>query len=824
MRWSLLVLFVLCAACDKGQGGFPTGPCEQFGVEELAPVPATCGIEVAGDGDTVRVFAVGAVIRYAEMEDYGSFCKAWDDVVRTEVLPCLAEDKPNLLVFPENATLAGAFIGSRGATGRAETDTEFAFLSLFGEYADPRLYYGELYPDTSANARLVISLTDTLHRAFQTFPEMARRYGVYVAVSSDFAPAEFSDDPADVAALADPDLDSVDGVYVATEGAAYNWGLYFGPDGEEIGRVAKSYLVPAEEDLLDLTHGSLDQARPVALPFARTGMVISKDAWMPGLLERLDALGVNLTLQPEAFSGWAVEEYEGDWLPEIVRQSGWAHTQRHASFRHNVTPCIKGNLLELVFDCQSHVTQVSKLDDAPAAFIGQDSYLGLSTVEPWAIEDPGPPAPLDERRATLRDRGERMLPGSGDPLEDAYTAEVVAADLEFRSDGRFPESGAGAPGVLGASTLVAEPRQMQTHQRFPTIAVQDNSALIAWMEGTLGDENIRAFVGTEESFQEVTLRTDVNAVQRLPRVALGPGRTAVVWEEESSEGGTHIVAAISIDRTFRILTITDSETASAWAPDVAIDPVTGRFLVTWLDLRGGGRAKPWIARSDDAEFWQLTPVDPDNAIKDNPRGDAAFVRVAARDGNVFVAFSDFREFSWDVYLSASTDGAVSFAPASRINPPAQDVVPVNGTDPVESERIHGDVALTLDLTGNPTVAWTERQDRRYESHVRMWRAGVDQRIDDAPSGIDAWRPSIAVTPSADILTVWQDLRGGTNHLRLADALGPDLDVASSRAVDDAADGAHVYAPQIAVDGGDAWVVWEDPRSGYGQVRLVRSAY
>jgi len=816
-------MLVLCAACDKGQTPFSVGACEQFRVEEPAPIPSTCGIDIAGEGEAVRVFAVGAVIRYAEMEDYATFCKAWDDVVRTEVLPCLANDKPNLLVFPENATLAGAFIGSRGVESRAETDTLPAFLSLFRTYADPFSYYGERYPDTSDNARLVISLTDTLHRAFQTFPEIARRYGVYVAVSSDFAPAELSQDPEDIAALSDPDLEEVESVYVATEGAAYNWGLYFGPDGEEIGRVAKSYLVPAEEDLLDLTHGSLEQARPVVLPFARTGMVISKDAWMPGLLERLDALGANVMLQPEAFSGWAVEEFEGDWLPDIVRQSGWAHTQRHAGFRHNVTPCIKGNLLDLVFDCQSHVTNVSRLDDVPRTFIGQDPYLGLTTVEPWAIEDPGPPASLEQRRAILRNLGERLLPGSGDPLEDQYHAEVVAADLELRSDGRFPESGDGAPGAFGRSSLVAEPRAAQMHQRFPALAVDDDAAIVAWMEGTLGDENVRAFVESGDAFAEVTLRTDVSLVQRLPRVALGAGRAAVVWEEELDEG-TRVVAGIRMDETWTVLNITDPEVAPAWAPDVAIDPVTGRFLVTWLDLRAGGRAKPWIAQSDDAMFWQLNPVDPDNTIDDNPRGDAAFVRVKARDGAVFVAFSDFREFSWDVYLSVSEDGGVRFAPATRINPSAEMVMPVGTNDFVESERIHGDVALAIDLTGNPTVAWTERQDRRYESHVRLWRANVTERADDAPVGVDAWRPALAVTPSAEILTVWQDLRDGTNHLRLAGALGPDLDVEQSIVLDDAAEGAHVYAPQIGIRRSEAWVVWEDPRSGYARVRLVRGAY
>jgi hypothetical protein len=99
-RFVLLLLLVVGVACDEpgDQRSFSVGACEQFGVMEPVPVPSSCGIDIAGEGGTVRVFAVGAVIRYAEMEDYASFCTAWDEVVRTEVLPCLATDKPNLLV------------------------------------------------------------------------------------------------------------------------------------------------------------------------------------------------------------------------------------------------------------------------------------------------------------------------------------------------------------------------------------------------------------------------------------------------------------------------------------------------------------------------------------------------------------------------------------------------------------------------------------------------------------------------------------------------------------------------------------------------------
>ncbi|MDH3819434.1 MAG: hypothetical protein OES21_12505 [Myxococcales bacterium] len=126
-----LLLLVVFVACDKvdGQTSFSTEACEQFGVEDPAPVPETFGIEIAAEGDTVPVFAVGAIIRYADLEDYAAFCSTWDEVVRTEVLPCLADDKPNLFMFPWNATLAAAFVGSRGAAGLAETETLPAFLS-----------------------------------------------------------------------------------------------------------------------------------------------------------------------------------------------------------------------------------------------------------------------------------------------------------------------------------------------------------------------------------------------------------------------------------------------------------------------------------------------------------------------------------------------------------------------------------------------------------------------------------------------------------------------------------------------------------------------
>lgn len=412
-----------------------------------------------------------------------------------------------------------------------------------------------------------------------------------------------------------------------------------------------------------------------------------------------------------------------------------------------------------------------------------------------------------------------MLPGSGDPLEDAYESRVVAADLWLPKGGRTDATGDGPPGELGPSVVVAEPLEAGNQQRFPALAADPDGALIAWMEGKPGSEIVRVLVRRgSDSFSEVALGESSGVVQRLPRVAVTSARMAVVWEEERGDQN-YVVVMTHDDGAWTRSDLTEPSLGPAWEPDVAIDPATGRYFVTWLDLRNGGRPKPWIARSDDGMSWEPLRVDSGNSVVDNPRGDSAFVRVAAQNDLVFVAFADFRDFSWDVYLASSGDGGGTFAPAVRINPTAKDVTSASSGATVESERIHGDVALALDPSDNPIVAWTERQDRRYEARLRIWHQGESARADDAPIGVDAWRPTLS-TIGGDALVAWQDLRDGTNRIRLARSRSALLDVGASAMVDDARSGTHLYAPQIAVQGTQIMAVWEDPRSGYAKVRLA----
>jgi hypothetical protein len=116
----------------------------------------------------------------------------------------------------------------------------------------------------------------------------------------------------------------------------------------------------------------------------------------------------------------------------------------------------------------------------------------------------------------------------------------------------------------------------------------------------------------------------------------------------------------------------------------------------------------------------------------------------------------------------------------------------------------------------------ERQDRRYESRVRVWRGGAISRADDAPELVDAWRPSLATNAAGDVLAVWQDLRNVTNGIRFATGTGASITFEASARVDDPAADAHSFGPQIARLGDRIMVVWEDTRSAYARARLVTS--
>ena len=336
-------------------------------------------------------------------------------------------------------------------------------------------------------------------RAFyETMRDIAAATGAHVVASTNVSGSiERSEAPADVAALADPDLPGAEHVYVAKDRAIYNTAFVFSPSGEIIGRARKPYLVDSEEKDLLLTYGALRDVAPIDIGFARLGVVTSTDAWMPDMVGRLAALGADVFVQPEAFSGWTIEEVPGasDWLPDVVKQSGWAAAQKHAGYRYAVIPHLTGNLFDQVFDGQSAILGDAAPGEASPSYSGHDPEGGFIALAPWVAGDPGaedPALSLDERRKALRSVGQELAPGGA--RENEYIETVVAADIDPKDP--FPMVPGGDPGALGPSAPIDEAAEGE--QAAPSIA-GDSTGLVVlvWQDSRDGRPQIYAARSTD---------------------------------------------------------------------------------------------------------------------------------------------------------------------------------------------------------------------------------------------------------------------------------------------------------------------------------------
>ncbi len=416
-------------------------------------------------------------------------------------------------------------------------------------------------------------------------------------------------------------------------------------------------------------------------------------------MQRLSDLGANLIVQPEAFSGWAVEELPGDWLPDVFLASGWLHQQKYGGFRHSLAPQYTGNFLDLVFDGQVHITERARPDHVSPSYVGQEPMPGWLAVGPWVVEDPG--GSIDARRTVLKGVGTELLPGSGSELENGYVDSLAAADLELSPPAVTLERDAALP----QSTLIDASDAGE--QRNPAIAAQDSGVIVAWQDSRSGQDAIWTSVSSDggQSFQPAQQISNDVGPARNPALCVGAdGSVTLLWQEGAPERVVAATAAAIGDGFGAPMAVAPGG-GTQWAGGCGITP-TGELRVVWTDVTSGVPHVMLSRRASGAAAFE-PPLAVDASTAGLPRVEGAQAEPAISGDGAHVAWLDYRDRSWDVY-AARCDGAALSAIARVDGAPTAD----------ERERLHGEPRVAA-LGDRVIVTWTDLRERRGHPDIAL---------------------------------------------------------------------------------------------------------
>jgi hypothetical protein len=446
--------------------------CGHFGRPALAADPHP---------HALRVFGIQFLQQPAAMIT-GAYAHAIDCAIREEVLPHLAQGRPNLVVFDEDSGLEALATGPQAKQARAllrdgvpsckgksfPCATLATLSALDDGYAKTLTYLHTKFPTLDGElGRAWVAATDTFVNVFMaTMSHEAERYGLYIIASNTQSPFAVSHDPAAKAAMGGP--------YVPTSGVPYDQTFIWGPKA-----VHKSQPAPLR-NLLDVDRkvpltsfesalgfapgpsqgqAAVKNLKPFTVPgtTARLGLATSLPAFEFGAADAkpcadvavtymrcLSQLGANVLIQADANDGeWTGDDGDEQWQPLSWMGSAYrAVSDPTVHFDYAVNPMLVGNLSDTPFDGQSAILQRGR-KGAGCHYIGnkrfepgQDlsmykAYAGAKpqflALAPWAVPD-GP-------RAHLKAVGTALANDTGGYK---YVQTAVIADLPFPLDRRRP--------------------------------------------------------------------------------------------------------------------------------------------------------------------------------------------------------------------------------------------------------------------------------------------------------------------------------------------------------------------------------------------------
>jgi hypothetical protein len=719
---------------------------------------------------------------------------------------------PTLLALPEHTGLLAMLVGDRGAEARAAlaagADTRDALFSLAVAYGDELGVVAARFPEATAPAQLLhLALADTvLHVLEDAAGRLASEQGWWVSVGAALpAWREVPDDAGSGVARYEPVSPWV-----------RNRNLVYGPDG--LAAVQdKAYLVPSERDPdgLALASIAVDGITTVDLPFGRLGSVISKDAWMVDVNDRLDQLGVQVLVQPEAFDRWdevdraevpGLGVVEDLWPPDKFQRGGWWMVQRHPAIRVNVAPVLVGRLGDLVFDGQASVSVPAPAGDATLGLHGQPSDEGWAAVARWPRSADDPPVSI-------------------------LTAEV---DLPAASDTQRARP---VPPVGGPPS---DPLPGGGSQLVPCLASVDGRVVVVAVEGDGGTrQQLRRWDDTPRGWERGEVLDPAPAGGSAPfdrrwrpRLVDGPGGAVCVHLSFARESwDLHAVGlGPGAARPPTPVRVDDAETSDGVIRERGHDAhvvarVGDELVAVWSDLRW-----PWVlpqlrsaSSADAGRTWtssERLDGGPVAVAAHDPRRGRAAGESSGQTAPSLTVLDGWLLAAWQQRHPGVGHRTVIARRSSdaRWSPP-EPAGPV-GRGPSRWRPV-------LAACGGSVYLIEEVEDpeggrglevRRSADGGRSWSASVPLDPTRPPAAVQA--RAVAVPVDGAVFVVYEDHRVGRSRVVLQ-RLGPGNHPADVLRLDDAPEEADARGPAAVRCGDDLVVAWQDTRAGDERVRVRR---
>lgn len=814
----------------------------------------------AKSGSAPRRFRIVAYDYKQSLDAATSFGTYRADLERqiTAAADHFSVNPPTLVVLPEDTGLTTSLIGSRGwlarLAARKKAPLALSWV-LLGLYSLPQIfYYRSKCGRIPWSRALTLALTDTTWRAFgEGLAVIAARHHIWIMASLNAPEITVTRSPDKVKRLRDS---NEAGRGYAYEGGCEVWNTTFlfganarlESDGAADPKHAvfairrKVYLVKDEREqsllALAMSSESPANARIIATPFARLGVLTSKDAWMNDIVERLEIDGMEVFIQPEA-GPWAGTTVplppclakgsspvrQSAWQPDSMTRAIWAMVQGQAETTWGALSDLTGNLGNFYFDGTATLTHRARPGETAANYLlGRLPQAGIVARHDWVFRDPPSGTPLGDvqaRRESLDAGAVLLRPRSGDTRENGQLAGFVTATIELPPLGPVGRRlGAGPPsihvapgrGAQWAPALAAGPTGV-IYAAWTDLRGGFESPYVARSRdgGATWSEPVRAGDSRFHPFDQTGNQYDA-------RVAVAPdGALHFVWTDFRHQSWDIYSRTMKDWKTWsKSVRVDHSPCSQEGFPgeNLQQEPVVaalrdGTVVTAWSDARGTRADRNIrVARSSPGgPGWVGDVVANGSGTHEADQWSPAI--AASADGNrIGLAWQDHRTGWNQVFLAFSADGGLTFRNATRLAPSG-------------AEQWQPSVAFAPD--GRVGVAWSEGMgggERRIRvaivNGVQVTTFFVDAF---APPGVRQARPAIAHTRTG-FWVAWQDDRAGDWDVLVARGDGRGSRPAR---VDDGPPGTHARLPSLVVVGDrqDRLVVaWEDTRDGREQIRTT----